>query len=121
MRPPGSMNMKPRSSRFHDREATLDLAAIGGVAVEQPVHDPGAAGVGQELAVIADESARRAMKDHAGLAGAGRPHVSELAAALGELLDHDPGIGIVDVDHHLLDRLQSFAGRRIRLEYDAGS
>ena len=30
-----------------------------------------------------------------------------------DLLDHDAGVGVVDVDHHFLDRLQALAGDRI--------
>src|SRR5438132_230612 len=37
----------------------LDRTLEGAVAVEQPAHDAGAAGVGQEVAVIADQAAGR--------------------------------------------------------------
>ena len=57
---------------------------------------------------VTTEAGRKAL-----LAGAGRPHLGELGAALAELVDHGPREGLVDVDHHLLDRLQRLAGLRI--------
>src|SRR6516164_2269012 len=52
----------------HAVAAAHDLAPIGTIAVEQPVHDRGAARVGEQLAVIADEAARRRQEHepHAG-------------------------------------------------------
>src|SRR3546814_3096326 len=44
-----------------DQHAVLppdDIALVRAVAFEQPVHDAGAARIGQELAVIADQAAR---------------------------------------------------------------
>src|SRR6516165_5180649 len=43
----------------HAVAAAYNLAPMRAVAVEQPVHDGGAAGIGEELAVVADEAARR--------------------------------------------------------------
>ena len=97
----------------HARAPALDAALVRRVAVEDPVHHAGAAGVGQELAVIADQGARGCLEDQALLAGAGRPHLDQLGPPLAELVDHRPGEGLVDVDHHLLDRLQRLAGLRV--------
>ena len=77
--------------------------------MEEPAHDAGAAGIRQELAVIADQAARGHMERHARLAAARGPHVQELAAAHAELLDDDAGELVVDVDLHFLDRLQPLA------------
>src|SRR5262249_1222677 len=84
--------------------------------VEQPAHDARAAGVGQELAVVPDQAAGRHMESEPRLAAARGPHVAEFAAALSDLLDDDAGELLVDVDLHLLDRLQPLAAGRIALE-----
>ena len=42
--------------------AAFDLALVGAVFLEQAVHDAGAARVGQEFAMIADQAARRARR-----------------------------------------------------------
>ena len=54
-------------------------------------------------------------------AAAGGAHLHHLGFALGELLHHDAGIGLVDVDHHLLDRLQDVAGLGVALEQHLGA
>jgi len=96
-----------------------DGAAVGTVFVEDAVHHAGAARVGQEFAVVADQAARGGVEHQASLAGARRAHVLQFALADGNLLDHDAGVGVVDVDHHFLDRLEALAGDRIVLEEDA--
>src|SRR3546814_2003507 len=70
----------------------LDRALVGAVAVEQAVHDAGAAGVCEELAVIADEAARRRPEGDAGLAAAGGPHVDQLGLAQAHLLHHHAAV-----------------------------
>ena len=94
----------------HAVAPALDRALVGLVAVEDPVHHAGAAGVGQELALIADQAARRRAEGDAGLAAAGGTHVVQLGLALAELLDDDAGVFVVDVDCDFLDRLQPLAG-----------
>src|SRR5258708_262661 len=69
-----------------------DRPAIGTVFVEDTVHHAGAAGVGQELAVIADQAARGGVEHQPRLAGARGTHVLQLALAHRDLLDHDAGI-----------------------------
>ena len=91
-----------------------DRALVGRIAVEHAVDDAGAARVGEELAVIADQPARRRQEGQPRLARAGRAHVGQFALAVGDLLDHHAGIGIVDVDGDFLDRLQPLAGIRDR-------
>ena len=49
------------------------------------------------------------MRDDAGLAARAGAHLGELALALAELVDDDAGELLVDVDRHLLDRLQPLA------------
>src|SRR5262249_21304346 len=90
-----------------------------GIAMEETAHHPSPAGIGQELAVIADEPARGHVEDHARLGPAGGTHVGELAAAQAQLLDHDPSEFVVDVDLHLLDRLQALACLGIPAQDDA--
>src|SRR5262249_44295415 len=103
----------------HAIAAALDRPFVGRVALEQPAHDAGAAGIREELPVITDEATRRHMEDETGLAAAGRAHVHELAAALADLLDHDARELVVDVDLHLLNRLLALAGSGICPEDDA--
>src|SRR5690606_28523244 len=78
--------------------AALYRALVGAVAVEQAVHHAGAAGVGEELAVVADQAAARRAEGQAGLAAAARAHVGHLALTLGHLLDHRARMLVVDVD-----------------------
>ena len=59
--------------------------------------------------MIADQTARRGMKDNAGFAGAGGAHIGHFAFALRDFIDHGAGIGVVDIDGDFLDRLQLFA------------
>ena len=59
--------------------------------------------------MIADQPARRDVRDDAGLAAGAGAHLGELALALAELVDDDAGEFLVDVDRHLLDRLQPLA------------
>ena len=77
--------------------------------MEQAVHDRGAARVGQKLALIADEAARRRMEDEPQAVAARRAHLDHLGLALGHLLHDDAGMLLVDVDHDLFDRLQQRA------------
>ena len=77
--------------------------------MEQPVHDRGAAGVGEQLALVADEAARRRVEDEPHASAAGRAHLDHLGLALGELLHDDAGVLLVDVDDDLLDRLEQLA------------
>src|SRR5262249_1326287 len=86
------------------------------IAVEEAAHHAGAARVGEELALIADEAARRRQGGETQLAAARRPHVDHLALARRHLLDHDAGEFLVDVDLRLLDRLEALAGGGIGLE-----
>src|SRR5262249_46856943 len=104
----------------HAGASALDRALVGRIAVEQPAHDAGAAGVGQELALIADETAGRRQERESLLAAAGGPHLPELALPTRDLVDHDARELLVDVDHHLLDGLEALAGLGIGLEEHAG-
>ncbi len=52
-------------------------------------------------------------------AGAGGAHVLHFGAALGELLHHDAGIVLIDVDDDFLDRLELLARRLIGAEHHA--
>src|SRR5262249_61974923 len=98
----------------------LDRPLVGRIAVEEPAHDAGAAGVGEELALVADEAAGRRQEREPLLAAAGGPHLPELALPARDLVDHDAGEFLVDVDHHLLDGLEALAGLGIALEEHAG-
>src|SRR5690606_37424599 len=78
--------------------AALDHALVRAIFLEQAVHDPGAARVGQEFAVIADQAARRAREGDARLAAARRAHVGEVGLADLHLLDDRARMFVVDVD-----------------------
>ena len=60
-----------------------------------------------------------AEKSQAQLAAARGPHLLHLGLAAAHLVDDDAGEFLVDIDHHLLDRLEPPAGRRIALEQHA--
>ena len=81
----------------------------GAPIVEDAVHDRRAAGVGQQLAQIADQAARRREEHQAQAAAARGPHLDHLALALAHLLHDDAGMLLVDVDDDFLDRLQQLA------------
>ena len=53
------------------------------------------------------------MEDQPHAAAAGGTHLDHLALALGQLLHDDAGVLLVDVDDHLLDRLEQLAGRPV--------
>ena len=82
--------------------------------MEQAVHHGGAARVGQQLALVADQAARRHVEHQALAAAAGGAHLRQVAAALGQLLHDDAGMLLVDVDDDLLDRLQLLPRHRRR-------
>ena len=71
------------------------------VAVEQRVHDGGAARIGQHLAAQPDQAARRHMELQAHAAGAVIDHLVHLALARAELFDHhaDEVLRAVDDQH----------------------
>ena len=83
------------------------------VGVEQPVHDGGAARVGEQLALVADQAARRRVEHQPQAVAAGRLHLQHLGFAFGHLLHDDAGMNFVDVDDDFLDRLQLFACLRV--------
>ena len=72
----------------------------------------GAAGVGQQLALVADQAAGRGVEDEALAVAAGGAHLDHLGLALRHLLHDDAGMLLVDVDDDLLDRLEQLARRR---------
>ena len=83
-----------------------DLALVGRVLVENAVHHGGAAGVGQQLRLVAEQAARRRIEHHAGPAAARWAHLEKFALALRQLRYDDAGVAVIDVDDNLLDRLQ---------------
>ncbi len=61
------------------------------------------------------------MEGQARLARAGGTHVLHLGLAGRQLLDHHAGVFVIEVDHHLLDRLQPLARGFIGPVDDAGA
>src|SRR4051794_30038702 len=102
---------------FHRDEdavlAALDRALVRAVALEQAVHDAGAAGVREELAVIADEAAAGRAERQPGFAAARWAHVGHLALAQRHLVDDGAGEFVVDVDDDGFIRLftGAYSGR----------
>ncbi len=86
-----------------------DLASVSLVAVEQAVHHRGAAGIGQQFSLVADEAACRSHEYEPHATAAGRLHLRHLGLALRELLHHHTGVLLVDVDDDLFDRLHELA------------
>ena len=79
------------------------------IVAEHAVQHARTARVGQELALVADQRARRRLQRQARFAGARRAHVLELGLAGRQLLDDHAGVFVVDVDDDVLDRLQTLA------------
>ncbi len=94
--------------------AARHLALERLVGLEQAVHDRRAAGVGHQLALVADKAASGRVEDEAQAVASRRLHLDHLGLALGHLLHDDARILLVDVDHDLLDRLQDLAGLVLR-------
>ena len=90
----------------HALTTPFDRAFVRGPVVEHTVQNAGAAGVGHELTVIADQAARRHMCDNAGLASTCWFHFHQIALARpGQFFDHGAGIFVIDVDRDFFDRL----------------
>uniref|UniRef100_A0A0N4ZGX7 DUF2156 domain-containing protein n=1 Tax=Parastrongyloides trichosuri TaxID=131310 RepID=A0A0N4ZGX7_PARTI len=102
----------------HALTAGVDGAFVGLVVAEHAVQHARAAGVGQELALIADQRARGRHQADAGLARARRTHVLQLGLTGRQLFDDDAGELVVDVDHDVFDRLHALAGL-VGLEHHA--
>src|SRR5690554_6108992 len=117
MSTPASIMIGPRSSRFQSAKATdwpvpfeirtpvRRVAFEGHEGVEQPVEDRRAAGVRQQLRLVADQRAGGHDEPQARAPDARGAHLEEFALALGELLDDRAGVLVVDVDDDFLDRL----------------
>ncbi len=76
--------------------------------------------VGHEFALVADQATGWRMEHQALAAGAGGAHVAHFGAALGQLLHHDAGIGLINVDNHFFDGFQPLA-MFIGAEHHAGA
>mmetsp|Transcript_6478 Transcript_6478/g.11126 ORF Transcript_6478/g.11126 Transcript_6478/m.11126 type:complete len:307 (+) Transcript_6478:9-929(+) len=98
-----------------------DGALVGGPFVEHAVQNAGAAGVGEEFAVVTDQAARGDIGDDAGLARARRFHLGQLALArAGKFLDHRAGVFIIHVDGNFLDRLVTLSINLAKQHLGAG-
>ncbi|CCV04643.1 hypothetical protein MESS2_1340046 [Mesorhizobium metallidurans STM 2683] len=93
----------------HAVGAARQFALVGLIGMEQPVHHGGAARIGQQFRLVADQAARRRVEDDALAVAAGRAQLDHLGLALRHFLDDDAGMLLVDVDDDFLDRLQQFA------------
>ncbi len=79
------------------------------VAVEERIHDDGAAGVGEQIAAQADEAAGGHAEFKADAAVAVVVHLDHLAAARAEALDDGADEVLGDVDGEVLDGLHELA------------
>src|SRR5262245_50699894 len=105
-----------------DEHASLppgDVALERSPAVEEAVHHGGAARVGQELALVTDETARRRIEDEPPSPATGGPHLLKLAASFRQLSHDHARVLLVDVDDHFLNGLQSPAGGGIDPQHHA--
>ncbi len=100
--------------------AAADLALVGLIIVEQPVHDGRAARVGQKLRLIADQAARGRVEDEALAVAARGAQLDHLGLALRHLLHDDAGMLLVHVDDHFLDGLEKLAAF-VLLHHHAGA
>ena len=97
----------------HAARTPGDGAGVRAVIAEDAVDDAGSPGLGHEVAVIADQAARRGDEGEPRLAAARGAHVLEASATLGDGLDHHAGEVVVHIDDHILIGLQGLAGRRV--------
>src|SRR6185312_7363608 len=100
----------------HAIATALDRSFVWRISMEQTIHDRGTTRVGEQFALIADETACRRMKDKAQAAAARRLHFHHVGFAFRHLLYDDSGMFLIEVDDNFLDRLQHFAGSWILLE-----
>ena len=91
------------------RGARAHLAVPRLPALEDVVHDPGAARLGEELGAEADQAARGHEVLHARPAGAVIDHLLHAALAQCEELRDDADVVLRDVDRDALDRLVPLA------------
>src|SRR5690606_16425401 len=101
--------------------ASRQVALLRSVAVDQAVPDAGATRVGEEFALVADQTTRRDIENDAGLATAGGAHIDHFTFALADLIDHDAGMFVIHVDNDFVDRLKLAAGRGIFLKQYPGA
>src|SRR3990167_8825851 len=99
----------------------VDGALVGFVVAEHAVQHARAAGVGQELALVADQRAGGGDQLKAGLAAAGGAHVLHLGLTGAELFDDDAAELVIDVDLDVFHRLEALAGLLVGLEDHAGT
>ncbi len=77
--------------------------------MEQPVHNAGAARIGEQFALVADQPAGRRVEHETLAAAAGGLHLHQFGLALRQLLHDDAGMLLVEVDDHFLDGLKQRA------------
>ena len=86
-------------------ETLRNLALVGHVAVEEGVHDDGAAGLRQHFGAQADDAAAGYAELHAHAARPVVVHLGHLTLARSELFDDDAGELFGNVDGEVLDGL----------------
>src|SRR5665213_464988 len=77
--------------------------------MKQAVHNGRASGIAHQLALITNQPARWRMKHNALTAMAGWAHVTHFSTALRKLLNHNTGIGLINVNDNFFDGLQPIA------------
>ncbi len=63
-----------------------------------------------KFALVADEATRRHVEHEAIAATTRGPHLLQFTLTLGELLDDDAGVLLVDVDDDFFDRFEASVG-----------
>ena len=83
-----------------------DCAFVRRPGVKYAVQNARAAGVGHEFALIADQAARRHMRDDARLAGPCGFHLCQVTLTkAGQLFNHNTRIFFIHIDGHFFDGL----------------
>ena len=93
----------------HPFATTWDRTLMGRKALKQARQNAGAARICQKLALIADQTARRDVKDDPRLAATGWAHFGHFTFAQTHLFNHDAGKLFIHVDLGFFHRLQALA------------
>ena len=89
--------------------AVGNISLIGGVAVENRVHDPVALGVCHKITSVTDEAAGGNHKGQTGVVALDGSHIDQLALALAQLLDDIARKLFGNIDDALFDGLKALS------------
>ena len=93
----------------HAIAAALNVALMRRIFVEQAVHDRRALGVGEQFALITNQTTGRCMEHQTQAIAAGWAHFQKIGFALSHFLNDHAGMFFINVDHDFFDRLKNSA------------